>query len=199
MLPAFGALLSLLLAPEGPPLFYWGARAPVVVVEGAGGEGTEARIREVHAALDKGSLVLRLTFDRAVREATRLPDGSPVSGRLRATLYVDGDGDRATGLAQGPGDLRTGAELRLEVGVVTLGEDAEEKRAASALITVTVFALQPDGRRRTLWRADDQSRPREVRASGEWLELRLPAEAGVKEKARLVLGLPDRTLDGRLR
>ena len=198
MAAALGAVLLLLLA-EGAPLFYWGARAPLIVVEGASGEGVEARIQEVHAALDKGTLVLRLTFDRAVREATRSPEGSPVSGRLRATLYLDSDGDRATGLAEGPADPRTGADLRLEVGVIAMGEDAEEKRVASALITATLAALQPDGRRRTLWRTDDASSPRQVSARGEWLELRLPPEAGVKEKARLVLSLPDRTLDGRLR
>jgi hypothetical protein len=199
MRAALGSVLLPLLLGEGAPLFYWGARAPVIAVEQATREGVEAHVQEVHAALDKGALVVRLTFDRAVREATQSPEGSPVSGRLRATLYVDGDGDRATGLAEGPADPRTGADLRLEVGVIAMGEDAEEKRAASALIAVHLAALQPNGRRRTLWRTDDASSPKQVSARGEWLELRLPPEAGVKEKARLVLSLPDRTLDGRLR
>jgi hypothetical protein len=189
-----------LLVAEGPPLFYWGARAPVISVENAGspGEGVAARIQEVHAALDKDLLVLRFTFDRTVREAT-FQGGAPVSGRLRANLYLDRDGDRTTGLDEGPADLRTGADLRLEVGVVAVGEDPEEKIVASALLMATLVALAPDGRRKTLWRADDAQNPREVSARGEWLELRLPALAQVRPEVRLILGLDDRTLDGRLR
>ena len=59
--------------------------------------------------------------------------------------------------------------------------------------------MAPDGRRKTLWRGDDLGNPREVRAQGEWLELRLPSRAEVGPKARLILSLDDRTLDGRLR
>ena len=135
-----------------------------------------------------------------MREATRLPDGAPVSGRLRATLLIDRDADRATGLDQGPDDLRTGADLRLEVGVVAMGEDAEEHRPAMAVVTVTLASLSHEGRRQTLWRADDSEEgSRQVRTSGEWLEIRLPAEAGVLPAARLVLNLQSRTLEGRLR
>ena len=83
-----------------------------------------------------------------------------MSGRLRATLYLDRDGERATGLAEGPADLRTGADLRLEVGVVAVGEDPEEKRAASALSPRTLVALAPDGRRKTLWRDRRRQEPR---------------------------------------
>jgi hypothetical protein len=192
--------LALLLAPpEGPPLFYWGARPPVITVEGGDASGAEARVLEVHAALDRGALVLRFTFDRPVREATRLPDGAPVSGRLRAALYIDRDGDRTSGLDGGPGDLRTGADLRLEVGVLTVGEDPEEKRAARALILATLSSLARDGRRKTLWRAEDAQNPREVAARGDWLELRLPREAGVAPQARLILSGDDHALDGRLR
>lgn len=200
------AFLLALPAAQGAPLFYWGAR-PAVIVNDVGprlpaGEGQAAptaRVAEVHAALDKGALVLRFTFDRPVREATNLPDGTPVSGRLRATLYVDGDDDRSTGLQEGPADLRTGADLRVEVGVVAMGGDPEENIAARALLSVTLASLASDGRRKTLWRADDLGSPREVRAQGEWLELRLPTQAQVGPRARLILGLDDRALDGRLR
>jgi hypothetical protein len=199
-------LLLALPAAQGAPLFYWGARPAVIATDAgprrAADEGADtlaARVAEVHAALDKDALVVRFTFDRPVEEATHLKDGRPVSGRLRAVLYVDGDDDRATGLQEGPADLRTGADLRLEVGVVAVGEDPEEKLAARALLTAALAQLGPDGRRKALWRADDVANPREVRAHGEWLELRLPALAGVGPKARLILGLQDRTLDGRLR
>lgn len=200
------ALVLVFLAAEGAPLFYWGARPAVIVTDagagtpaGEGASGLAAQVAEVHAALDKDALVLRFTFDRPVHEATHLPDGAPVSGRLRANLYIDRDDDRSTGLQQGPADLRTGADLRLEVGVVAVGEDPEEKVAARALLSATLAELAPDGRRKALWRADDLDRPREVRAQGEWLELRLPALAQVGPKARLILSLDDRTLDGRLR
>ena len=196
------ALLAIPIAllAEGPPLFYWGSRPPVIAVEEAPTGGVEAQIQELHAALDKGALVVRFTFDRSVREATHLPDGAPVSGRLRATLFIDRDADRATGLDQGPDDLRTGADLRLEVGVVALGEDAEEHRPAMAVVTITLASLSRDGRRQTLWRADDsEGGSRQVRTSGEWLEIRLPADAGVLPAARLVLSVGSRALDGRLR
>ena len=192
--------IGLLALAEGPPLFYWGARPPVIAVESAATGGVEAQIEEVHAALDKGALVVRFTFDRPVREAVRLPDGAPVSGRLRATLWIDRDADRTTGLDQGPDDLRTGADLRLEVGVVAMGEDAEEHRPAMPVITVSLSELSPDGRRRSLWRGDDSAEgSRQVRTSGEWLELRLPPNAGVLASARLILGQGSRALDGRLR
>ena len=191
--------ISLAVLASGPPLFYWGARPPVIAVEEAPAGGVEAQILEVHAALDKGALVVRFTFDRSVREATRLPDGAPVSGRLRANLFIDRDADRATGLDEGPGDLRTGSDLRLEVGVVALGEDAEEHRPAMAVITTTLVTLSREGRRQTLWRADDsEGGSRQVRTSGEWLEVRLPGEALVLPRARLIVHLGNRALDGRL-
>src|SRR6185295_7213509 len=171
-----------------------------IAVEGSTAAGVEAHVQEVHAALDKGALVVRFTFDRSVREATRLADGAPVSGRLRAMLFIDRDDDRATGFDQGPDDLRTGADLRLEIGVLALGEDAEEHRPAMAVVTATLVALGRDGRRQTLWRADDaEGGSRQVRTSGEWLEVRLPAQPAVQPAARLILSVGDRALDGRLR
>src|SRR5262245_47047073 len=199
MLAALLALVAAFLV-EGPPLFYWGARAPVIAVEEKAPAGVEAQIEEVHAALDKGGLVVRFTFDRAVEAATRADGGAPVSGRLRATLFIDRDLDRATGLDQGPEDLRTGADLRLEVGVIAVGEDAEEHRPALAVITATLQALGRDGKRQVLWRGDDSPEgSRQIRVSGEWLEVRLPASAGVQPAARLVLTVGSRVLDGRLR
>src|SRR5262245_7373427 len=88
-------------ANEGRPLFYWGARPPVIAVEAAAAESVEAQVTEVHAAREKDGVVLRFTFDRPVASALYLPDRTPVSGRLRATLYVDADDDRRTGWSAG--------------------------------------------------------------------------------------------------
>src|SRR5260370_24124024 len=86
------ALAFLLLAPApGRPLFYWGARSAVIATGAEPGQGIEAQVLEVHAALDKGDLVLRLTFDRPVHAAIYLPGRVPVSARLRAGLFLDAD------------------------------------------------------------------------------------------------------------
>ncbi len=193
-------LLLLAAAPaEGRPLFYWGARPPVIEVESPGAGGDSARVEEVHAAFDKGALVVRFTFDRRVAQSLRLADGTPVSGRLKAVLYFDADDDRRSGLAQGESDQRTGCERRLEIGVVAMGADEEEKRAASAVVAATLYALSPEGRRRTLWRADDEQAPGDVSAHGEWLEIRVPVEPlGLGPTTRLVLAAGDALSAGRL-
>jgi len=193
-------LFALLLASSpGRPLFYWGARPPVIVTEAAPDRGPEAQIVEVHAALDKGDLVLRLTLDRPVQEALYLPTGEPVSGRFRAVVYLDADGNRATGLDQGPRDLRTGADYRLEFGVVALGADKEENLPPQALVTVFLASLAPDGRRHSLWRGDDAANPDRVSVRGEWVELRLAeAQLGVRSGARLILAVGERAWDGRI-
>ncbi len=193
-------LLWLLLATlPGRPLFYWGARPPVIATEAEADGGPEAQVLEVHAALDKGDLVLRLTWDRPVQEALYLPSGEPVSGRLRAVLYLDADGNRATGFDQGPRDLRTGADFRLELGVVALGADKEESLPAQALLTAFLASLTPDGRRRLLWRGDDAANPDRVSQRGEWVELRLPgAPLGLRPGARLILSVGERSWDGRI-
>ena len=155
---------------------------------------------EVHGALDKGQLVLRFTFDREVRSALYLQDGAPVSGRLRAALDIDADGDRATGVASGAGDLRTGADHRLELGVVALGRDDDEKLPAQALVTAALFAVAADGRRRSLWRADDAANPQQVSIRGEWVELRLPLDkVPARDGSRLILSVGDKAYDGRLK
>jgi hypothetical protein len=194
---------SLALALAGKPLFYWGARAPAIQV-GSEQDGApsalQAAVTEVHAALcDDGDLALRLTFDRTVQGAIHLPDGMPVSGRLQAVLYLDLDGDRATGLDAGTGDLRTGADRRLTVGVLALGEDPSEKRSAAALIVVALAAIEGDFVERPLWRADDEVQPEHVSWRGAWLELRLPAsQTPFGEGARLVLAQGGRMDGGRL-
>ncbi len=207
MLALFVVLVAL---GEGSPLFYWGGRPAVVVAAAAQASSPrsrplDARVTEVHAAIDRGdgaargALVLRFTFDRAVSEAVRLPDGTPVSGRLRAILYVDVDDDRATGFDAGTGDLRSGADSRLEIGVVSLAADPEEQREASALVTATLVALTREGRRRRLWTVDNQAAPSTLSAHGEWVELRVPREhAALSPRARLILAQDDRNWDGRL-
>src|SRR5262245_10599254 len=190
--------LAVLLA-EGRPLFYWGARPPVVTAAAPAQGGAEAHVTEVHAAADVRGLVLRFTFDREVSRAVLLPDGTPVSGRLRAVLYLDTDDDRGSGLLQGSLDPRTGADSHLEVGVLSLGEDPEEGRKASAVITAAVSSLAADGRRKVLWRGDSDASPLAVSAHGEWVEVRVPAASlPVKPPIRLVLAEGDRTFEGRL-
>jgi hypothetical protein len=193
-------LMALLAAAEGRPLFYWGARPAVVTAEGSPPAGSvEARVTEIHAAPEPGGLVVRFSFDREVRSAMHLEGGAPVSGRLRASLYLDTDDDRATGLSQGALDPRTGAERHLEIGVVSVGEDPEEGRKASALLTATLSSLTPEGRRRVLWRGDAEASPAAVSAHGEWVEVRLPpAAVEPSTPMRLVLAEGDRALEGRL-
>jgi len=191
--------LLLMLATGGRPLFYWGARPPVVVPDSVVPSRAEAQVTEVHAARDGGDLVLRFTFDRPVGEALALSDGTPVSGRLRAVLYVDGDDDQRTGLAAAPPDPRQGADARLELGVVYVGGDPEEGRVASAVISVALASLTASGRRRTLWRGDDVSKPDNVSARGEWVEVRVPAGGVVTaSRSRLILTVGRRSWDGHL-
>lgn len=201
MLPS-GAMLALcllLLAAEGPPFIYWGARPAIVEFESAGATSDEARVLEFHAAWDAKDLVLRFSFDRPVRDALRLADGTPVSGRLKAVLYVDTDDDRSTGTQEGGADLRTGAERRLELGAVTMAADPEEQREASVLVAATLHGLGRDGRRRTLWRADDEDAGR-VRVHGDAVELRVPEDSiGSVGTLRLVVVSGDTARDGRLR
>jgi hypothetical protein len=193
-------LALILLAAPGRPLFYWGARPATILADAPTARGVEALVTEVHAALDKGALVLRFTFDREVKEALYLRDGAPVSGRLRAALDIDTDGDRSTGFASGAGDLRTGADHRVEVGVVALGRDEEEKLEARALVTAALLGLAPDGRRRSLWRADDADNPQQVSIRGEWVELRLPLDkVPARAGSRLILLQGEKAYDGRLK
>lgn len=186
MLPV---LLALLAAPvEGRPLFYWGARPPVVVVDDAPAQGP--RVVEVHAARDKGDLVVRFTFDQAVR---------PTLSRMKAVLYMDVDDDPKTGLDQGAADFRTGCERRLEMGAIAMGADEEEKRAASTLVAATLHSLTREGRRRTLWRADDEAAPERLSVHGEWIEVRVPAAPlGLGSSVRFVLAAGDALTAGRL-
>jgi hypothetical protein len=192
-------LLALLLAvPQGRPLFYWGSRSPVVEAGATEAAPGDARVVELHAALDGSALRLRFGFDRRVREALYLPDGSPVSGRLSAVLYVDSDDDRASGLAGRADDGRTGAELRLELGVLSVGADPEEKVEARAVVTAALYAISREGRRRPLWQRDDAANPDEVSAHGECVELRVPAErVGTGGPLRLILAVGSQAWEGR--
>src|SRR3989442_14620818 len=170
--------MLLLLAPRpGRPSFLGGPPPPVIATEAAPGQGVEAQVLEVHAALDEGGLVLRFTFDRPVQDAIHLPGGLPVSGRLRAVVYVDADADRTTGWDAGPDDLRTGTEYRLEIGVVALGADEEEKLPAQALVTAFLASLGRDGRRKSVWRGDDAAGPGGNSGHGEVNEVKPPARA----------------------
>src|SRR6185503_17387597 len=156
--------------------FAWGDRPPVIRAAAPAGR-VEAAVTAVHAALDDGDLVLRFTFDRPVQRALYGEDGAPVSGRLRAVLYVDADGDAKTGLAAGPKDPRTGADRRLEVGVIAVGADPEENVGASAIVTAALSDLAGKSRR-TRWRGDTTATPRQVSTGGRWVEVRLDGERG---------------------
>lgn len=194
-------LLVLLLAqPVGRPLFYWGARPASVVTEVAPGNGLAAQITEVHGVVDDGELVLRVSFDRPVNDALYLPSGAPVSGRLRAALYVDGDAIRTTGWAAEPGDPRGGADYRLDLGVLALGADPAEGIAAQALVTVSAFALTPGGRQRSLWRTDHSASPDRISIRGDAVEVRVPGGSmSVVPAARLALVVGDQGYEGSLR
>lgn len=197
MLPLL-LLLAAAPAHEGRPLFYWGARPPLLTLDAASG-GVEAKVVEVRGAIDKEELVLRFDLDRAVRSALYLEDGTPVSGRVRAVLYVDADDDPRTGFDAGPNDFRTGADDRLDVGSVSIAGDPEENRQASVIVAATFYSLTREGRRRTLWRGDTEAEPTRVSAHGEWVEVRLPSEAfHPGQKARLILATEDAVRAGRL-
>jgi hypothetical protein len=191
-------VLLLLLAAEGRPFVYWGARSALVAFEASPRPSPSAQVLELHAARDGEHLVLRLSFDRPVREALHLSDGTPVSGRLKAVVYIDTDDDRATGVQQGSGDLRTGSERRIELGAVAVGADPEEGRQAAVLVSATLHALTREGRRRTRWRADDGD-PARLRFYGDAVELRLAFDdLGNIGGMRLVLVSGDEARDGRL-
>src|SRR5438093_8738615 len=165
-------LLAALLAAEGG--FDWGRRLPTIVAAAPARGGPEAWVVEFHTAADARGLRLRLTFDRPAAEALYLRDGTPVSGRLRAAVYLDTDDDRTTGLDEGPRDLRTGAERRLDVEVISVGADAEEKRPGRAVVAATLRSLTREGRRRVLWRGGD-SGAGGVSVDGRFVGVVLPA------------------------
>jgi hypothetical protein len=186
-----------LIAAEGPG-FAWGNRAPVIRGEPRPAEDVAAVVA-VHAALDGTDLVVRFTFDRPVQRAIYTAEGIPVSGRLRAVLYVDSDGDRKTGLTARPDDPRTGADRRLEVGALAVGANPEENLGASAVVTASFSDIQ-GSRRRARWRGDTASTPRQVATRANWVEIRVAAERGtLTPAARLVLAEGERFLEGRLR
>lgn len=191
-------LLALLVPAEGRPLHYWGGRAPTVVAEAPTGSTGDARALEVHALADTAGLLLRFTFDRPVRDALRLPDGAPVSGRLQAVLYLDLDDDRTTGFDGGPHDLRTGADARLELGTVFLGADPDEgRRDPVAVVTAVLDGLDGEGRRQRLSSFDQLSAPGALSVYGEWVDLHLSC-GPPRPRARLILAVGDRVWDGRL-
>jgi hypothetical protein len=193
------ALIALAALPAAETGFVWGNRPPVMAR--AGGprpRSDEAAVVSVHAALDRGDLVVRFTFDRPVQRAIYGETGAPVSGRLRAVLYVDADDDRKTGLVAAANDPRSGADRRLEVGVVAVGADPEENVGAQAVVTASVSDLAGK-RRRSRWRGDTAATPRQVSTGGTWVEIRLLAERGpFKRTARMVLAQDDVFLEGRL-
>jgi hypothetical protein len=191
---------SLALLPQARPLFYWGARTPLIDARDVEAPPEAARILTIQAALDAGDLVLRFDLDRPVRAATHLPDGTPVSGRLQARLYVDGDADAATGLAgEGSRDPRVGAERMILLSTLYMGEDEEEGRPARALVQVAIDSLDAGGRRRTLWARDHLGAPDRIALHGDWLEARLPAlQAAVGAGSRFVYAVGSSVREGRL-
>jgi len=193
-------LVLLLVQPVGRPLFYWGARPATITAPVAAGEGPVAQVTEVHGVVDRNDLILRLSFDRPLHEALYLPSRAPVSGRLRAVLYIDADEDRETGWGVSPGDARAGADYRVDVGVLALGADPDEGIAAQAIVTASLFELTADDRQRTLWRGDHTADPERVSLRGDAVELRLPGELmPVSSTARLTLIVGTEAFGGRLK
>jgi hypothetical protein len=195
------SFFSMALLPQSRPLFYWGARTPLVDARDVEAPPEMARVRTIHAAIDSGDLVLRFDLDRPVRDATHLPDGTPVSGRLQARLYVDADADASTGLAgDATSDLRVGADRLILLSSLYMGEDEEEERPARALVRVAVESLDGEGRRRTLWARDHVGDPERFALHEDWLEVRLPVfQAGVREGSRFVYAIGHAVREGRLR
>ena len=194
--------MAALFLPAGEAAFSWAGRAPAIVRTSKpprDAQSPVAAVDSVQAALDGGDLVLRFTFDRPVQRALYAADGKPVSGRLRAVLYVDADDNRKTGLTAGADDPRSGADRRLEVGVIAVGADPEENVGASAVVTASLSDLS-GSRRRSRWRGDTAATPRQVRTGASWVEIRLLAERGpFRRTARLVLAEDDVFLEGRLK
>jgi hypothetical protein len=85
----------------------------------------------------------------------------------------------------------------VDLGAVSIGEDPDEKLSAGVVVSVTLYSLTTEGRRRTLWRGDDDSEPGRVSTHGEWVEVRLPADA-LSPRARLILTGAGGPHDGRL-
>jgi hypothetical protein len=193
-------LLVLLLAqPVGRPLFYWGARPATITTSVAAGEGPVAQVTEIQGVVDRNDLILRLSLDRPVHDALYLPSGAPVSGRLRAVVYVDADENRETGWAVSPGDARAGADYRVEIGVLALGADPDEGIVAQGIVTASLFGLTADNRQRILWRGDHTADPDRVSLRGDAVEVRLPGEImPVATTARLTLIVDDVAFEGRL-
>lgn len=192
-------LVMLLAQPLGRPLFYWGARPATIVTDVAHGEGIAAQVTEVHGVVDGGELVLRVSFDRPVSDVLYLPSGAPVSGRLRAAIYVDGDADRNTGWSAASDDPRAGADYRIDLGVLALGADPAEGISAQALVTVSAFALTSQGRQRSLWRTDHSASPGQVSIRGDAIEMRVPSgSVSVSPTARLALVVGDHGFEGTL-
>jgi hypothetical protein len=194
-------LLLLLAAPhvrQGRPLYYWGAR-PALLTLAPEKASAAASVVEIRGAVDGGDLVLRFDLDRPVHDALYLKDGTPISGRLRAVVYLDVDDDPATGFEARPDDFRKGADLRVDLGSVSIAPDPEEKREADVIVAATLYSLTREGRRRTLWRGDDEADPTRVSAHGEWVEIRLPPAAVPRgPAARLILSTDAGVSAGRL-
>ena len=192
-------LVMLVAQAPGRPLFYWGSRPATIVTPAAAREGVAARVTEIHGVVDDGDLVLRISFDRAVGDALHLASGAPVSGRLRAALYVDGDVDRFTGWVAEPGDPRAGADYRIDLGVLALGADPDEGIEAQALVTVSLFALTRQGRQRGLWRTDHGASPDRVSIRGDAVEVRVPGDTvSVLPTSRISMVVDEKGLEGSL-
>jgi hypothetical protein len=184
----FLALACMLLAAEAKPLFYWGGRAPTIEMALVVRSANDPAIETVHLAREGAYLLIKISYDRPVSQALHLPDGTPVSGRLRAHLYVDCDATRTTGLTGANDDARVGSERLIELAVMALGADPEEHLSARALVTVGVYELLPGGERKSSWQVDEDTEPKAVAVHGQSVELRLPAAMCLcGPRARLVL------------
>jgi len=123
--------------------------------------------------------------------------------------------NKQLGLVRGDGELaprpafvapRTEVEEGLArlwaetLGVDRVGADDDFfELGGDSLLAATLVSLSPEGRRRTVWRADDQAEPGRLSRHGEWVELRLPADlVQAGPGTRLVLAQAPRPLAARL-
>lgn len=190
----------LALLAQGRPLHYWGPSVPVIAPGVHETRPEVARVTQIHADLEDGDAFLRFVLDRAVREAMSLRDGTPVSGRLQISLYIDVDDDPETGRTGPVDEQRRGADRLIEVSTLYVGADEEEEREAQARVLITIDALDARGRRERLWAGDHVDLPDRISLRGDSVEARLPRSGtGLEPGSRLVYATGDSVFEGWMR
>ena len=173
---------SSLVPAEGPPLFYWGSRPPVIAAERPAAAGVEAQVQEdprrPGQGRARGALHLRPLGAR----------GHARGGRRALFRAGCGPCSSSTATRIGP-PASTRGPTTCARAPTCAWRSACSRSARTPRSIVRPWPWSPppswassrEGRRQTLWRADDaEGGSRQVRTSGEWLEVRLPAQPAVQ-------------------